>query len=87
MNAARVGDHDVPLGCPVYDADGERVGTVAGAEDDCLVVDHGEVFVDHVPMAAAVGFDGRAVRLAMTTEEVVRGEAERICRHLPRTRR
>ena len=84
MSAVQVGDHDIPLGCPVYDADGERVGVVAGAEDDCLVVDHGEVFVDHVPMAAVVGFDGRAVRLGLTMDELHRGEAERVCQHLPR---
>jgi hypothetical protein len=57
---------------------------VAGVEEDCLVVDHGEVFLDHVPVAAVVGFDGRAVRLGVTLDEVHRGEAERACRHLRR---
>lgn len=83
MAEVRVGAWSVPVGCGVRDADGERVGRVVGVDDDCLVVDHGEVFLDHVPVAAVVGFDGRAVRLAVTMEEVHRGEAERACRHLP----
>ncbi len=48
------------------------------------MVDRGEVFVDHVPVAAVVEFDGRTVRLGVTRDEVHRGEAERACRHLRR---
>ncbi len=84
MAEVRVGGWAVPVGCPVRDADGERVGRVAGVEEDCLVVDQGAIFLDHVPVAAVVGFDGRALRLGVTLDEVHRGEAERACRHLPR---
>ena len=84
MTGVQVGGWSIPRGCPVFDVDGERVGRVAGIEEDCLVVDRGKVFVDHVPVAAVVGFDGRAVRLGVTMDEVHRGEAERACRHLRR---
>ncbi len=80
---ARVGGWRVPLGTPVVDVDGERVGRVAGTEVDCLVVDQGEVYLDHVPVSAVAGFDGRAVRLGVTLDEVHRGEAERACPHPP----
>ena len=84
MGEALVGGWSVSLGTPVVDVDGVRVGTVAGTEEDCLVVDHGEVFLDHVPVAAVAAYDGRALRLAVTMDEVHRGEAEQACRHLTR---
>ena len=84
MGKVRVGIWSVPVGCAVRDADGERVGRVVGVEEDCLVVDHGEVFLDHVPVAAVAAYDGRALRLAVTMDEVHRGEAEQACRHLTR---
>ena len=81
MDADSIGKRTIPPGVPVFDVDGQPVGRAAGVEDDCLVVDQGEVFQDHVPLAAVVAFDGRVVRLRVTLDEVHRGEADRVCRH------
>ena len=81
MDAKSIGKRAIPPGVPVFDVDGQPVGRAAGVEDDCLVVEQGEVFQDHVPLAAVVTFDGQVVRLGVTLDEVHRGEAERICGH------
>ena len=65
----------VPVGSPVYDVDGERVGTLAAADLDHLVVEHGFFFRTYlVPLSAVAAFDGLALRLAVTKEAVRRGE-------------
>ncbi len=81
MDAKSIGNRAIPPGVPVFDVDGQPVGKAVGVEDDCLVVEQGEVFQDHVPLAAVVTFDGQVVRLGVTLDEVHRGEAERICGH------
>jgi hypothetical protein len=58
MGEVLVGDWVVLVGHRVRDAHGERVGRVAGAEEDCLVVDRGEVFLDHVPSPRWSGSTG-----------------------------
>ncbi len=73
----RVGRFAVPVGAAVFDVDGLRLGCAVGAIDDCLVVRHDEVYVDHVPFAVVSGFDGAVVRLAVTADEIHRGDAQR----------
>jgi hypothetical protein len=70
----RVGAWTIPPGAVVEDVDGERIGRVVGAIDDCLVVAHADLFEDHVPFAAVAGVSGGVVRLAVTTGEIHRGE-------------
>ncbi len=60
----------IPLGCPVRDRDGDEVGTVSGADGHGLLVRHALLLVDRVPFSAVAGFDGEAVRLVLTKEEV-----------------
>ena len=65
----------VPVGCPVEDVAGARLGTVAGADADHLAVERGFFFRPYlVPLGAVAGFDGRALRLAVTKEAARRGE-------------
>ena len=64
----------IPVGCPVLDVAGEKVGTVAGASADALVVGRALFFEDRVPYSAVADFDGHAVRLKVTKAAVRRGE-------------
>ena len=64
----------VPAGCPAFDVDGEKVGVVAGAGAGGLVVERALVWRYSVPLGAVAGFDGRALRPAVTKEAVRRGE-------------
>ncbi len=73
----RAGRFDVPAGAPVFDVDGLRLGCAEGVIDDCLVVRHDAVYVDHVPFTVVAGFDGAVVRLAVTADEIHRGDAQR----------
>lgn len=75
-----VGRFTIPVGCPVYDVDGRRVGRAADVIDDCLVVRHDAVYVDHLPFDVVAGFDGMAVRLAVTTDEIHTGDWQRTAR-------
>jgi hypothetical protein len=64
-----------PAGCPVTDVEGEPLGTVASADAECLLVDRGFFRPAwSVPLRAVAGFDGRAVRLAVTEREARRGD-------------
>ena len=67
--------YGIPLGCPVLDRDGERLGTVSGVDADGLLVRHALVFEDRVPFSAVAGFDGEAVRLHATKDDVRQGRA------------
>ena len=67
-------DWSIPVGCPVVDVDGEKVGSVAGADADGLVVEHAIFWRYSVPLSAVVDYDGQALRLAVTREAVRRGE-------------
>ena len=69
-----VGTWAVPVGCPVFDIDGEKVGTVAGADAAGLVVERALFWRYSVPLSAVDDFDGQALRLAVTKEAVRRGE-------------
>ncbi len=69
-----VGGWVVPVGCPVFDVDGEKVGTVAGADAAGLVVERALFWRYSVPLNAVADFDGEALRLAVTKEAVRRGE-------------
>ena len=64
----------IPVGCPVHDLDGQKVGTVAGADADGLRVAHGFFREYLVPFRAVADFDGQALRLAVTKDAVRRGE-------------
>ena len=64
----------IPVGCPVLDVAGEKVGTVAGADADALVVSHAIFFAYRIPFAAVADYDGAALRLKVTKAAVQRGE-------------
>ena len=64
----------VPVGCPVLDARGEKVGTIAGADAGALIVAHAIFFEYRVPFPAVADDVGRALRLAVTKDAVRRGE-------------
>ena len=64
----------VPVGCPVVDVDGAKVGTLLGADGDDLVVEHAFFWRYLVPLCAVGAFDGKALRPRVTKEAVRRGE-------------
>ncbi len=53
--------------------DGERVGIVAGAEADGIVVERAVFWRCPVPLGAVGDVDGQALRLAVTKDAVWRG--------------
>jgi hypothetical protein len=68
----------IPIGTPVYDVAGEKLGSVSGFEADALLVDEGFLFVTThaVPMALVSAYeDGRLV-LAVTKAQALGQEAE-----------
>ena len=66
----------VPVGCPVLDVWGEKVGTVAGADAEALIVAHAFFWEYRVPFAAVAEYDGEALRLKVTKAAAKRGEWE-----------
>ena len=64
----------IPVGCPVLDIEGEKVGTVAGVNSDALMVSHAFFWDYRVPFSAVADYDGHAVRLKVTKAAVRRGE-------------
>ena len=66
------GNWGIPLGAAVYDAAGEKLGTVAGADLDALRVEHGLLFVTTyaVPMHAVARFEDGALYLSLTKAEL-----------------
>ena len=76
MDAIALDDSwSVPIGTPVFDRQGRRVGTVGGANNDALLIERGLILrqawwvrladVDRVE-------DGRVI-LAVTKDQVIRG--------------
>jgi hypothetical protein len=61
----------VPLGTPVYDAAGERMGSVKGADNYDLSVEEGLLLVTtyKVPMALVHRYEDGAIHLSVTKAE------------------
>ncbi len=79
MDAAiTAGNWGIPLGAAVYDAAGEKLGTVTGADLDALRVEHGLLFVTAyaVPMHAVARYEDGALHLSLTKAELEAAEAD-----------
>jgi hypothetical protein len=61
----------IPLGTPVYDVTGERMGTVKGADNNALSVEEGLLLVTTytIPMAFVDRYEDGAIRLSVTKAE------------------
>jgi hypothetical protein len=61
----------IPLGTPVYDVLGEKLGTVKGADDFALSVEQGLLLVTTytVPMALVESYQDGALHLSVTKAE------------------
>jgi hypothetical protein len=74
MVAAFAGDvgWSIPLGTPVYDAAGEKMGSVKGADNSALAVEEGLLLVTTytIPMALVASYDDGAIHLKVTKAEV-----------------
>lgn len=62
----------IPLGSPVYDVAGERLGTVKGADGYALTVEEGFLLVTTytVPMSLVDRYEDGAIRLSVTKADV-----------------
>ncbi len=60
----------IPVGCPVLDIEGEKVGTVAGADAEALIVAHAFFFEYRIPYSAVADYDGHVLRLKVTKAAV-----------------
>ena len=73
MVAALVGEASwsIPLGTPVYDVAGEKMGTVKGADTYDLAVEEGLILVTTytIPMALVQSYDDGAIHLSVTKAE------------------
>jgi hypothetical protein len=63
----------VPIGAPVYDVTGEKLGTVAGTDGFDLLVEHGLLFVTThaVPMGLVARYDDGGLHLRVTKAELL----------------
>jgi hypothetical protein len=61
----------IPLGTPVYDVAGERVGAVKGADNYALSVEEGLLIVTTyaIPMSLVDRYEDGAIRLSVTKAE------------------
>jgi hypothetical protein len=66
----------IPVGCTVLDIAGEKVGTVAGADADALIVGHAIFWQYRIPFSAVADYDGEVLRLKVTKEAVRRGDRD-----------
>ena len=79
MDAAiTAGNWGIPLGAAVYDAAGEKLGTVTGADLESLHVEHGLLFVTAyaVPMRAVDRYEDGALHLSLTKAELEAAAAD-----------
>ena len=62
----------IPLGTPVYDVAGEKMGSVKGADIYALSVQEGLLLVTiyTIPMALVESYDDGAIHLSVTKAEV-----------------
>ena len=77
MDAAiTAGGWGVPRGAAVYDAAGEKLGTVAGADLDALTVERGFLFPTSyaVPLRAVARYEDGALHLSLTKAELDAGD-------------
>ncbi|MEA2513898.1 MAG: hypothetical protein QOF33_2701 [Thermomicrobiales bacterium] len=63
----------IPLGTPVYDVDGEKLGSVKGADYYVLSVEEGLLVITTytVPMALVERYEDGALHLSVTKAEAV----------------
>ncbi len=78
---ATSGGWGIPVGTPVYDVAGEKVGTVADADSYDLVVERGFFFVHSYPvrLSNVERYEHGALHLKVTKDQVLKpasGEAE-----------
>ena len=61
----------IPLGTPVYDVTGVRMGTVKGADNYALAVEEGLLLVTTytIPMSLVESYDDGAIHLSVTKAE------------------
>jgi hypothetical protein len=66
----------IPLGTPVFDVAGEKMGTVKGADNYELSVEEGLLLITTytIPMALVGSYDDGAIHLSVTKAEVSRNE-------------
>jgi hypothetical protein len=73
MVAARIGEASwsIPLGTPVYDVAGEKIGTVKGADNYALLVEEGLLLITTytIPMALVDRLEDGALYLSVTKAE------------------
>lgn len=67
--------HTIPQGATVYDAIGDKVGTVVRTEGTNIIVKRGGLFgrTILVPIDAVTGVDEREVRLSASKADVING--------------
>jgi hypothetical protein len=61
----------IPLGTPVYDVTGEKMGTVKGADNYALSVEEGLLLVTTytIPLSLVDSYDDGAIHLSVTKAE------------------
>jgi hypothetical protein len=78
MDAAIAGtaNWSIPIGTPVYDVAGEKLGSVSGMDGFSLLVEEGFLMITtHViPMALVERYDDGALYLGVTKDELARAE-------------
>jgi len=68
----------IPLGTPVFDVAGEKLGCVRGADNDALTVEEGLLIITTytIPMGLVGRFEDGALHLSVTKSEAS-GNGER----------
>ena len=66
------GSWSIPIGTPVFDVAGEKMGSVKGADNDALAVEEGLLLITThmVPMALVERYEDGALHLSVTKAEV-----------------
>jgi hypothetical protein len=61
----------IPLGTPVYDVAGEKMGSVKGADNYALSVEEGLLLITTytIPMSLVESYDDGAIHLSVTKAE------------------
>lgn len=76
MVSAVMGDADwsIPVGTPVFDVIGEKMGTVSGTDGFDLILEEGFLLIrtHHVPMTFVEKYEAGALHLSLPKADVLK---------------
>ena len=79
MDAAIAGtaNWSIPIGTPVYDVAGDKIGSVSGMDGSALLVEEGLLMITThiIPMALVERYEDGALHLGVTKAELKRAAA------------